>query len=87
MPLRVALVGADGELWSGDASMVLARTLEGDVGLLPGHVPLLGVLAAGPVEIRPAGGSGAVRAEVDGGFLSLADDAVSILVEQASLSS
>ena len=55
--LQVELVSVDRRLWSGEASMVIARTIEGEIGVLPGHEPLLGVLAEGSsVEIR--GGSG-----------------------------
>ena len=85
MPLQVALVAADREVWSGEAQMVIAKTVEGDVGVLPGHAPLLGVLVTGPIQIRPSGGQ-PVLAAVDGGFLSVSDDVVSILVEQAELS-
>ena len=84
MPLQVALVAADREVWTGEAQMVIAKTVEGDVGVLPGHAPLLGVLVSGPVQIRPAGGQ-PVLAAIDGGFLSVSDDVVSILAERADL--
>lgn len=83
-PLRVALVAADRQVWSGDASMVIARTIDGDIGVLPGHAPVLGVLDAGVVEVRREG-EPALLAAVDGGFLSVADDQVSILAERADL--
>ena len=82
--LHVELVAADRTVWSGEASMVIARTLEGDLGILPGHAPLLGVLANGPVQVRSTGGDSVVAA-VHGGFLSVADDRVSILAEVAEL--
>lgn len=82
--LHVELVSADRTVWSGEASMVIARTLEGDLGILPGHAPLLGVLANGPVQIRSADGESVVAA-VHGGFLSVAEDRVSILAEVAEL--
>lgn len=84
MPLHVALVAADRAVWTGEADMVIAKTIEGDIGVLPGHEPLLGVLVSGPVEIRSAGGRALVAA-IDGGFMSVAGDAVSILAEQAEL--
>ena len=90
MTLQVALVVPDRELWSGTASMVIAKTTEGDIGILTGHSPVFGVLAEGSlVEIRPAEGAEAavtVRAAVSGGFLSVADDRVSVLAAQAQLS-
>ena len=90
MTLHVALVVPDRELWSGDATMVIAKTTEGDIGVLTGHSPVFGVLAEGSlVEIRPAEGadqSVTVTAAVSGGFLSVADDRVSVLAAQAQLS-
>ena len=66
--LHVELVAADRTVWSGDASMVIARTVEGDVGVLAGHAPMLSLLTDATVEITtPDGG---VVAVVDGGFLS-----------------
>ena len=82
--LEVRLVAADHEVWRGEAYMVLARTLDGDLGVLPGHAPLLGVLGNGPVRIRQRSGD-RVEAAVHGGFLSVANDQVTILAEAAEL--
>jgi F-type H+-transporting ATPase subunit epsilon len=81
--LQVALVAADRTVWSGEASMVIARTVDGDVGVLRGHAPLLSLLTEASVEI--ASPDGVVHAAVDGGFISVADDRVSILTEHALL--
>ncbi len=81
---RLELVAADRVVWSGEASMVIARTLEGEVGILANHAPLLGVLAPGVVEIRPDEGA-ALIAAVDGGFISVANNRISILAERAEL--
>ncbi|GAA4112808.1 F0F1 ATP synthase subunit epsilon [Nocardioides fonticola] len=81
--LEVALVAADRTVWSGPASMVIARTVEGDVGVLPGHAPLLSLLTDAVVEINTA--DGVVVATVDGGFLSVANNRVSVLSERALL--
>ncbi|MSZ76934.1 MAG: F0F1 ATP synthase subunit epsilon, partial [Actinobacteria bacterium] len=75
--LSVELVAADRTVWSGEASMVIARTVEGDVGVLRGHAPLLSLLTDAVVEISAE--DGVVVAAVDGGFLSVAADRVSIL--------
>lgn len=80
MPLNVELVSPERSLWSGEASMVVVRTVEGDLGVLPGHEPLLAVLSNGVVRIDATEGS-PVRALVVGGFLSVADDRVSVLAE------
>jgi F-type H+-transporting ATPase subunit epsilon len=82
--LHVELVAADRRVWSGEATIVITRTSEGDIGIMPGHAPLLGLLVTGPVTIRTSDGE-VVVAAVHGGFLSVADDVVSILAEVAEL--
>ena len=88
MPLNVELVSAEREVWSGEAGFVVARTLDGELGILPGHVSLLGVLAEG-FTVRITGGDAGDGVEVaaHGGFLSVSDDEVTILAEIAELSS
>jgi F-type H+-transporting ATPase subunit epsilon len=83
-PLNVELVAADRTVWSGEAAMVIARTAEGEIGVLPNHAPVLGVLAEGAVQIRQTDGT-LVVAAVHGGFLSIADNTVAILAEQVEL--
>jgi F-type H+-transporting ATPase subunit epsilon len=84
--LRVALVSPEREVWSGEAEFVLARTLEGEIGILPGHSPVLGVLLDGSiVKITPTGGADPILAMVGNGFLSVANNEVSVLAEQAEL--
>jgi F-type H+-transporting ATPase subunit epsilon len=92
--LHVEVVVADRELWAGDAGMVIAKTLDGDIGLLTGHPPVLGILAEGSVVriLDPEGDAsdaavagGEVTAAVSGGFLSISDDRVSILAVDAQL--
>ncbi len=89
MTLHVMLVVPEGQVWAGDAERIVAKTLDGDIGVLTGHTPVLGILAAGSVvRILPEGassGSGWVQAAVGGGFLSVADDKVSILAREAAL--
>ena len=83
--LHVELVSVEREVWSGEASSVIARTTEGEVGILPGHAPLLGQLAdGGTVRILGTGG-GEVRAAVHGGFLSVTDEGLTVLAEVAEL--
>ena len=67
MPLDVHAVTPEREIWSGEAAMVIARGVEGEVGILPQHAPLLIRLAVGPLRIRMDGTQEA--AVVDGGFL------------------
>jgi F-type H+-transporting ATPase subunit epsilon len=83
--LHVELVQADRLVWSGRASLVVARSVTGDLGVLPGHAPLLTLLVDGVVTIHPLEGH-TVRGAVLGGFLSVHDNRVSILAEEARLS-
>jgi F-type H+-transporting ATPase subunit epsilon len=83
--LHVELVSVEREVWSGEASQVIARTTEGEIGILPGHAPLLGQLAdGGVVSIYQEGGS-PLLAAVHGGFLSVTDEGVTVLAEVAEL--
>ena len=87
--LNVELVAADRKVWSGQASLVLARTAAGDIGIMPGHQPLLSVLQSGPVTIRTVGeeggAAGTVVVAVHGGFVSYTDGKLSLLAEIAEL--
>jgi F-type H+-transporting ATPase subunit epsilon len=86
MAMRVAVVSPEKEIWSGEAEMVSARTLDGEIGILEGHIPLLGVLADdGEVRILTAGSGSEVTAKVSGGFLSVTKEGVSVLAERAEL--
>ncbi|MDG4805913.1 F0F1 ATP synthase subunit epsilon [Micromonospora sp. WMMD1120] len=82
--LHVELVAVEEKVWSGDAEMLVARTTEGELGVLPGHAPLLGQLAEpGQVRIKLAGGE-QVAYDVAGGFLSVSADGVTVLAESAT---
>jgi F-type H+-transporting ATPase subunit epsilon len=91
MTVRVALVAPDGEIWTGMARMVIAKTLDGDIGILAGHPPVIGILADASlvrildVEDGAAEDRREVRAAVSSGFLSVSGDRVSILVREAEL--
>lgn len=82
--LHVELVAVEEMIWSGEAEAVFARTTEGELGVLPGHAPLLGQLAEpGRVRIKRAGGE-EIAYEVDGGFLSVTESGVTVLAESAA---
>ena len=82
--LHVELVAVEEKVWTGDAEMVVARTTEGELGVLPGHTPLLGQLAEpGQVRIKRAGGE-ELAYEVSGGFLSVTGTGVTVLAESAT---
>lgn len=83
-PLQVELVAADRRVWTGEASMVRARSMDGELGILPGHTPLLGVLVSGDVVIHGEGGD--QTATIDSGFLSVEHDRVTIVAESVQTS-
>ncbi|HXL90487.1 MAG TPA: F0F1 ATP synthase subunit epsilon [Streptosporangiaceae bacterium] len=90
MTLKVAFVVPDRQLWSGEARMVIAKTTEGDLGVLTGHAPVFGALADGStVEILDPDGEGnaPIWAAVNGGFLSVDGSQVSILAAEAVFAS
>jgi F-type H+-transporting ATPase subunit epsilon len=82
--MNVELVAPDRKIWTGEAEMVIARTTEGDIGILPNHEPVLGVLVESPVRIKRGEGDDLLAA-VHGGFLSVTRDTVSILAEVVEL--
>ncbi|HET7349520.1 MAG TPA: F0F1 ATP synthase subunit epsilon [Marmoricola sp.] len=83
--LHVELVAADRLVWSGQATRVIARTTEGDVGILPNHAPMLSLMVDGVVDVLTTDDETWVAA-VDAGFLSVAHNRVSILSEHAEMS-
>lgn len=85
--LNVNIVAADRQLWSGAAKMVVANTAEGQIGLLPGHEPLLAILAAGDVKVSLEEGSPIVASVGEGGFISMEHDTVTIVVREGQLAS
>ena len=80
MTLKVELVSPTARVWSGEATSVSARTIEGDIGILSNHSPLFGVLVDGQVSIKGTDGT-TTEFGVSGGFLSVANNRVSILGE------
>jgi F-type H+-transporting ATPase subunit epsilon len=82
--LQVHVVSADNEVYSGVATMVVARTVDGEIGILPGHEPMLAILAGGDVRVTGNDGS-KVTARADGGFLSVENNNVSIVASYAEL--
>ncbi|HEX9411565.1 MAG TPA: F0F1 ATP synthase subunit epsilon [Actinomycetota bacterium] len=87
-PFDVFLVSPEREVWSGRATIVVARGTEGEVGILAGHTPLLIELGISPLVITTEAGE-RVAAAVDGGFLHVVSEGletrVDILAEHAEL--
>jgi len=82
--LEVDVVAADGKVWSGAARLVSAPAADGDIGILAGHTPLLSVLRPGAVRVVPAAGGASLSWHVDGGFLSVDSDQVTVVVDSVS---
>jgi F-type H+-transporting ATPase subunit epsilon len=84
--IQVHLVAVERELWTGKAQMVVARTVDGDIGVMAGHSPLLAQLREGfAARIIETDGN-VLGVAVHGGFLSVTKEGVSILAEDAQLS-
>ena len=82
--LRVELVAADKAVWAGEAKMVIAKTVEGEIGLLAGHEPMLAILSSGEVRITLTDGDKLI-ANAEDGFLSVEHDVVTIVARHAEL--
>ncbi len=82
--LEVEIVAADHFVWSGAAKMVKARTSDGEIGILPGHSPVLAILAEGALAIEPVSGS-RIEVSVDGGFFSVDNNRVVIVADNAKV--
>lgn len=84
MALNVNVVSADREVWSGEAAQVSAKTVEGEVGILSGHEPMLALLTEGEVRVSGADGEH-FAVDALGGFLSVDHDNVTIVAGRASI--
>lgn len=83
--LQVNIVSADRQVWKGTGYRVVAVTTDGELGILPGHVPLLALLAAGHVKVRRHDGDG-IDVKVDKGFLSVEHDVVTVVADGVDIS-
>ncbi|MET1012153.1 MAG: ATP synthase F1 subunit epsilon [Actinomycetota bacterium] len=90
MALEVHVVTPEREVWAGQATEVIAHGVDGDVGILAGHAPLLVHLAVGPLQIQEEDGTW-LKAVVDGGFLHVSTEEgtsrVDVLATNAQLES
>jgi F-type H+-transporting ATPase subunit epsilon len=90
VPVDLHVVTPQREVWAGEAEMVIARGVDGEVGILGGHAPLLIQLAVGPLRIIQEGAP-ELRAVVDGGFMHVTSGSegtrVDVMASQAELQS
>jgi len=82
--LAVSVVSAEHQVWAGKAKQIIARTTVGQIGILPGHEPILAILAAGEVRVTLLDGT-VVTATADDGFLSVEHDTVTVVARTAEL--
>ncbi|MFD2758528.1 F0F1 ATP synthase subunit epsilon [Gulosibacter faecalis] len=83
-PLQVTVVSATATVWEGQASQVIAKTSEGEIGIRADHTPVLAILADGNVRVSTNDGK-QVRAHAADGFLSVANNVVTIVAGEASI--
>lgn len=82
--LTVSLVAVDRQVWSGAAKMVVAKTVEGEIGILPGHEPVLALLVEGALRVEETNGQ-VILVAVHGGFFSVDANVVNVISEVAEL--
>ncbi|MBC9926102.1 MULTISPECIES: F0F1 ATP synthase subunit epsilon [unclassified Leucobacter] len=82
--LSVSVVSADREIWTGSATQIIATTVEGQIGILAGHQPMLAVLAQGEVRVTTTDGEKIVI-DAEDGFLSVDHNAVQVVAGRAAL--
>ena len=82
--LAVSIVSADRQVWSGDAKLVVVRTVEGQLGVMVGHEPVLAVLAPGDVRVTLPTGQ-VITAHAEEGFLSVENNTVTVVSRLAEL--
>ncbi len=88
MALHVELVSPERILWTGEAQMVICRTIgDGEIAFLTGHAPFVGALDIGRVVVRPDDGGPDEIVAVHGGFVEVSNDRVTILSDVAELRS
>ncbi len=82
--LKVAVVSVGQNIWSGEAKSLIAKTTEGEIGILAGHEPVLSLLVDGVVRVEGTNGE-KVQVSISGGFLAVDNDSVRVLAEEAEV--
>lgn len=84
MSLHVSLVSGEAEVWTGEATLVIAKTVEGEIGFMTGHEPVLAILAEGQVRITQEDGT-KILANAQDGFVSMEGNDLTIVAGNAAL--
>lgn len=82
--LSVNVVSAEREIWSGNATQIIAKTVDGEIGILRGHEPMLAILAHGEVRVTTTNGQ-KVTVDAKDGFLSVDHDVITIVAGAAAI--
>jgi len=82
--LHVSLVSGEAEVWTGEATLVVAKTVEGEIGFMTGHEPVLAILAEGQVRITQEDGT-RILANAQDGFVSMEGNDLTIVAGNAAL--
>ena len=82
--VQVNIVTPDGPVYDSEVTMVVAKTVSGEIGVLAGHIPMVAPLAIGAVKLNKADGSQELLA-VNGGFIEVRPDKISILAPAAEI--
>jgi F-type H+-transporting ATPase subunit epsilon len=81
MPLKLEIVTPEAKVYSDTIDSVVIPTVEGEIGILPGHIPLLTQVADG--ELRVSKGTEVTHLAIGGGFAEIDGDTIRVLAEQA----
>ncbi len=82
--LNVAVVSVGQNIWSGEAKSLVAKTTEGEIGILAGHEPVLSLLVDGIVRVEGLAGE-KIEVSITGGFLAVDNNSVRVLAEEAEV--
>jgi F-type H+-transporting ATPase subunit epsilon len=85
--MKVEIVAVDRKIWSGEATFIFTRTTVGEIGIMPRHIPLVAQLIDDAMVRVERDGEEDLRIAVDGGFMSVTEEGVSILAESAEFDS
>lgn len=81
---QVDVVSPEATVWSGTATLLMAKTTDGELGIMANHEPLMGALVTGPVTVEAEDGT-RTTIGVHGGFLQVLDNQVTLLTDRAQV--
>ncbi|OBH06138.1 MULTISPECIES: F0F1 ATP synthase subunit epsilon [unclassified Mycobacterium] len=85
--LNVEIVAVDRKIWSGEATFLFTRTTVGEIGIMPRHIPIVAQLVDDAMVRVEREGDDDLRVAIEGGFLSVTEESVTVLAESAAFES